>query len=129
MEEGVSFRILQARFALVQLPKGTELPVCPPGVEFWSITETADEISVICPESEVPVRPGLAVERAWRGIKVAGPLAFELKGILASLLVPLASAKICVFTLSTYDTDYIFVKDFDLDPTVQALVAAGHRLD
>lgn len=127
MGEGVEFTILDGRYAVVKLPKGTRAPLPPEGARLWSETITDEEISLICPEENVPLEPGLSVERTWRALKVTGPLDFELKGILASLLNPLADAGVGVFALSTYNTDYIFVKEFSLRKSVDALTAAGHR--
>jgi len=125
---GVEFRVLEGRFAIVQLPLSAAIPVAPTGAAFWSVTVTQEEISLVCLETDVPENPNLSVERAWRGLKVTGPLEFELKGILASLLNPLADASVSVFAVSTYHTDYIFVKEFLLETAVEALVAVGHRL-
>ncbi|HLI90742.1 MAG TPA: ACT domain-containing protein [Ktedonobacteraceae bacterium] len=76
---------------------------------FVSITCTADELSIVCPFSSVP--QDIHCERGWRAIKVQGPLDFSLTGILASLAVPLAEGGVSIFAVSTFDTDYILVKD------------------
>jgi hypothetical protein len=47
--------------------------------------------------------------------------------VLASLLVPLAQAGLPVFALSTFDTDYLLVKDTDRERVLAALRAAGHE--
>jgi hypothetical protein len=100
----------------------------PTGAVFWSMTVTKAEISVICLEGDEPRDSNFNVERAWKGLKVAGPLDFELKGILASLLNPLADAGVSVFALSTYDTDYLFVKEFDLEKSLNTLHGKGHAV-
>jgi hypothetical protein len=56
-------------------------------------------------------------------------LDFSLVGVLASLALPLAQAGVSIFTLSTYDTDYLLVRQVDLDRATQALIQAGHRLE
>ncbi|NBV02713.1 MAG: ACT domain-containing protein [Acidimicrobiia bacterium] len=61
-------------------------------------------------------------------MSVVGPLDFSLVGILESLLVPLAAEGVSVFTVSTFDTDHVLVRDEDLDATVSALRAAGHAV-
>jgi hypothetical protein len=68
----------------------------------------------------------LEVEGGWRALKVAGPLDFALTGVLASLAGPLAEAGISVFVVSTYDTDYVLIREVDLEAARAALVAAGH---
>jgi hypothetical protein len=57
---------------------------------------------------------------------VAGPLEFALVGVLASILEPLADAGIAVFVVSTFDTDYLMVKECDVEACAQALIRAGH---
>ncbi len=125
---GVEFRVLDGLFTIVKLPPGSPVPPVPAGATFWSATVTEEEVSLVCSEADVPENPDIYLERTWRCLKVAGPLEFELKGILASLLNPLADASISVFAISTYHTDYIFVKEFVLEKAVEALVGAGHRL-
>ena len=93
---------------------------------FSSITHTADELSVVCAESAVP--QGVQCERGWRAFKIEGPLDFALVGILASVAVPLAEAGVSIFAISTYETDYIMVKEKDVESAVRALVGAGHRV-
>ena len=89
------------------------------GGDFFSITRTQDELSVVCLEDKVP--QGLKVERGWRCLKVEGPLDFGLTGILSSLAKPLAEAKISIFAISTFDTDYIMVKKENLQRAVEVL--------
>ena len=86
---------------------------------FYSVTKTAEEVSLVCREESIPT--GFPVEKDFRLLKVEGPLDFSLTGVLSSLLKPLADAAIPVFTISTYDTDYILVKDGQLEQTLRAL--------
>jgi uncharacterized protein len=50
-----------------------------------------------------------------------------MTGVLASFLQPLAEAKIPIFAISTFDTDYVLVKHEDLERAQKALAAAGHQ--
>jgi hypothetical protein len=59
-------------------------------------------------------------------VKVEGQLDFALVGILASLTATLAAANVPVFVISTFDTDYILIKEPDLDRAIAALRSAGH---
>ncbi len=86
---------------------------------FYSLTVTADEISIVCQESIIPA--DCLVEKNFRGFKIEGPLDFSLTGILVSLLNPLADSGIAVFTISTFDTDYILVKEDSLEKAITAL--------
>ena len=68
------------------------------------------------------------MEPGWRCLRIVGPLAFDLVGVLASVTVPLAASGIGVFVLSTYDTDLVLVKDEDLDRAADVLGGSGHRV-
>ena len=68
------------------------------------------------------------MEPGWRALRIVGPLAFDLVGVIASVTVPLAAADVGVFVLSTFDTDLVLVKDEDLDRAIDVLGGAGHRV-
>ena len=91
------------------------------GKDFFSITKTQDELSVVCSEDKVP--QDVKAEKGWRCLKVEGPLDFGLTGILSSLTQPLAEAKISIFAISTFDTDYIMVKKENLQRAIEVLSA------
>jgi len=101
-------------------------PSPPAGTLVHSVTRTPDELSMVCIEGEEP--EGARVEPGWRALRIEGPLAFELVGVVASVAVPLAEAAVGVFILSTYDTDLVLVKVADLDRAVRSLRAAGHSV-
>jgi hypothetical protein len=71
---------------------------------------------------------GARVEPGWRALRIVGPLAFDLVGVVASVTVPLADADVGVFVVSTFDTDLVLVKGADLDVAFPALESAGHSL-
>jgi hypothetical protein len=94
--------------------------------EFVSITHTSDELSIVCAAENVP--PDVKADRGWRGLKVVGPLDLALTGILASLAHPLAEAKINLFAISTFETDYLLVTEYNLASACEALRQAGHMV-
>jgi NAD+ diphosphatase len=99
---------LPGRFAVARLPAGAEVPPwAASGGAFVSVTRTADELSITCPQDAVP--PDVRAERDLAALRVEGPLDFGLTGILAGLSAPLADAGIPVFAVATYDTDYLLV--------------------
>jgi len=115
------------RLAVCRLGPENEIPQwILRGGGFVSITRTADELSLLCAESAVP--QGIPCESGWRIFKIDGPLDFALTGILASVAQPLAEAGVSIFATSTYDTDYVMVKEPDIENAVRALEAAGHRV-
>ncbi len=108
MAPTLSIQVLDPKLAICRLAADAAVPDwCSKG-SFVSITRTPDELSLVCEEVQVPEE--LDAERNWRALKVKGPLDFSLTGILASLLNPLAKAAIPVFAISTYDTDYLLLK-------------------
>jgi putative acetyltransferase len=122
-------RVLPERLAVCRLPAGSPAPEWAAGQEagsFRSATWSPDETSIVCAESAVP--DGVRAERGWRALMVAGPLDFSMTGVLVALAKPLASAGISVFALSTYDTDYLMVKESVLSAAVEVLEADGHEV-
>jgi hypothetical protein len=114
-------------FAVCKLPAGSPLPPWATAADLFSVTRTPDELSVVCGQEAVP--QGVVCERGWRCLRVAGSMPFTLVGVLASLTAPVAKAGVGVFAFSTFDTDYLLVKEADLPRAVAALRAAGHLVD
>lgn len=107
-------------FAIVYLDPSSQVPswACERS-DFFSITKTVDELSIVC--SEVLVPRDVKAEKGWKGLKVEGPLDFSLTGILASLSLPLAEAKISIFAVSTFQTDYLLVKQENFQRATEIL--------
>lgn len=84
----------------------------------------------MCAADAVPARGlrQLRCDQPWRALQVEGPLDFNLVGVLASLLQPLRAARVPVFVLSTFDTDYVLVRSRHVDRAVDALRSAGFRV-
>ena len=91
-----------------------------------SITRTSDELSIVCAEAQVT--DDVKAERGWRSFKVEGPLDLSLTGILASLAGPLAGARINIFAVSTFDTDYVLIKEEMVRKAAEVLIRSGHRV-
>jgi len=104
--------------------------VCKPKVANWTdrpfhfLSRTDHELSLVCPTEDAPEACD-AREDGWRGMRVKGAMDFSLIGVLSRLSGALAVAGIPVFAISTYDTDYLFVKAADFYRAVDALRAAG----
>jgi hypothetical protein len=93
---------------------------------FLTVSRTADELSIMTVQRAVPA--GVRCERDYQAIRVRGPLSPNLVGILLSILKPLAEAEISILAVSTYDTDYVFVKTHHLPAALDALRRAGHQV-
>jgi hypothetical protein len=119
--------ILAEEMAICRLEPQSPLPDWATWSEFVNVSRTRNELSIVCGAERVP--SDVKADRGWRALQVAGPLAFSEIGILAALSGVLAEARVSVFAVSTYDTDYLLVKNDDLALARRALTDAGHSLD
>ncbi len=92
------------------------------------IAGTPEEKSLVCPTDLVPENVVIK-EDGWKGFFISGTLDFSLVGILAGISDVLAKEKIGIFVVSTYNTDYIFVKEENFLSAVSALKKAGYRIE
>lgn len=121
--------LLPERYAICRMPPDAAAPGQGGGPGIWSLTRTAEELSLVCAEDGLPTDADAPqISRGWRALRVAGTLDFSLIGVLAALAAPLADAGVSIFALSTYDTDYLLVRADDLERATAALEADGHRL-
>lgn len=117
--------LLPDQLAVCRLPADASPPEWVRG-RFTSITRTAQELSIVCDDSAVP--EDSRAERGWRAFMVEGPIPFEMTGVAAGLLTPLAEAQVSVFVISTFDTDYLLVKEAAIESASAALRHAGHEV-
>ena len=119
--------VLDELYAIVRLEPDADLPVWLRGGHFWSATRTDSELSLVCRAEDVP--RDASAERGFVAFEVAGPLDFSLTGVLSSLVTPLADEEIPLFVMSTFESDYLLVREHDLHRSVEALTSAGHSVD
>jgi uncharacterized protein len=91
-----------------------------------SVTRTGNELSIVCPLESVP--QDRKPETAWVCFALLGPFSFSEVGILDSFISPLAEHGIPIFALSTYDTDYVLVREPDANRAIEIVEKAGHQL-
>ncbi len=115
--------LLEPTFAVCRLAADAVLPAWALGGSLSSVTRTPRELSVVCEQSRVP--SGAQVEVGWRCLMVEGPLDFGQIGVLASLTAPLAASKVSVFAISTFDTDFLLVKQANLERALSSLGDSG----
>jgi uncharacterized protein len=130
MKPGQNFSVLPGTYAICRLAARAPLPAWA-GKAFTSITRTADELSIVCDEQRLPPDLDgldLRLARGWALLKLHGPFPLDAIGVLASVAKPLAEAKISLFAISTFDTDYILVKRTHVNEAIGALTRAGHTL-
>lgn len=134
MRPEIALALIEGTFSTCRLP--AKSPISPAfidetGEALISITRTRDELSVICPDSML--RPGVlpadaVIEPGWRALGVLGPLDFSLIGIMAGLTASLAAVKVSILAISTYDTDYVLVKEGALETALTALRESGYTI-
>lgn len=125
-ESVLTLSVLQDTFTICRLDKDAPLPDWALRGSFCSITRTAEELSIVCPQIHVP--EGTRCDEGWRCLRVEGSLSLSSTGILSSLATPLAQAGISIFAMSTYDTDYLMVKEKDLERAIVVLSQEGHQV-
>ncbi len=123
-ERSYELVVLQRRFAICRFGPSALVPGWVDGGAFWSVSRTPDELSIVCQESLIP--SGVTAERGFSCLKVVGPLEFSTVGVLASLTSALAAAGISLLAVSTFDTDYLLVRQTDLPDAIDTLRESGH---
>lgn len=118
--------LLSERFVISRLDAISPIPPWATQGPFFSVTRTGDELSVVTELSRVP--QGVESQPGWRVLKVHGPFVLTEIGVLASLTAPLAEAKISLFAVSTFDTDYLLVPFENLRAAIATLERAGHTI-
>ncbi|MEM9533562.1 MAG: ACT domain-containing protein [Pseudomonadota bacterium] len=118
----LKLNLMPDQLAVCRLPPDTPLPAWL-GSGWHSITRTAEELSIVCEAAHVPA--AVQCEKPWRAFVVQGPLDFSEVGILASLSWALADARISLFAVSTFDTDYLLVRAGEVEAAVQALATVA----
>ena len=95
--------------------------------EFYFIGKTDEELSLVCKTEDAPEKT-IEREDGWKGFRIQGVLDFSLIGILSKITGILAEHKIGIFAVSTYNTDYILVKEENFELSLEALESAGYNI-
>jgi hypothetical protein len=122
----LTLTVLPALLAICRLSADHDVPEWAMLGEFVSITHTNEELSIVCAAENVPT--DVKADRGWRALKVEGPFDLALTGVLASLANPLAEAHINLFVVSTFDTDYLLVKGYNLRQACEVLRQGGQHV-
>jgi hypothetical protein len=115
--------VLPERLSICRLDATAAVPVWAEQGTFVSITRTRDELTVICPEGHIT--PEIQASPGWRAFKLEGPFDLNLVGLLVAVAAPLAQAGVGILPVGTYDTDYVLVRETQLDAAVRALRFIG----
>ncbi|MDP9339269.1 MAG: ACT domain-containing protein [Acidobacteriota bacterium] len=125
-KHALTISVLPKLFSICKLAADTPVPPWAKGGGFLSITRTDAELSIVAEADVVPadLRPDID----WRVLKVHGPFDLSAVGVLTSLVAPLAHEGISIFTISTFDTDYLLIQSGQLQAAEAALRDAGHSI-
>lgn len=124
----LDFTILKGDYSIYRLEKDSAIPDWIYDSEFYSVTRTKDELSIVCKHVDLITDDKIKNDKHWRILKINGPLDLSLIGIIANVSCLLKENKISIFTISTYDTDYVFVKNRHLDKALTVLKNNGHKI-
>jgi uncharacterized protein len=120
--------LLKDTYTIYKFKSSSKTPGWIENSEFYSVTKTKDELSIVCKQMEVKLPSGGLADTNWRMIKIIGPLDLSLTGIIAEISGVLAESGVPLFTISTYHTDYFMVKDENLDKAILALKENGYQI-
>lgn len=116
---------IEYNITICKIQKESDLDLSKP---FYFIGKTDEELSLVCRTEDTPIN---TIERddGWKGFRIQGILDFSLVGILSKISAILAENKIGIFAVSTYNTDYIFVKQENFYRALEVLSEAGYIID
>lgn len=126
MTSHLTLRLIPDTLAVCRLEPDAAMPWWATVAPFFSVTRTADELSIICASSRVP--RGTDASYDWRALKLHGQFHHGLTGILESISAPLAHAEVSMLVVATFDTHYVLIRESQLPEATAALHAAGHRV-
>jgi uncharacterized protein len=124
MSHALKFSHLPGHYAVVRFAPDAPVPAWAAEGGFISITRTRDELSIVCAVENIP--PDVHFDPSWICLKLEGPFPFSQTGVLLSFIAPLSSNNVPIFTISTFDTDYVLIPQEHASRAVHLLRAAGH---
>ena len=122
----LKFRRIEGNFAVCQLSPTAPIPERIINQAFVSITRTAEELSIVCPQELVPGE--VKADRHWICLQLEGPFPFSQTGVLFSFIQPLSQSGVPIFAVATFNTDYVLIKQEFAGIAIAALREAGHEI-
>ena len=121
----LTLAILKKRYSIHRFAPDSTIPEMVLQSEFYTVSRTDEELSIVC-DSAIDLKAPRS-EKDWRIIKIVGPLDFSLTGVLAEISAVLAGVQVPIFALSTFDTDYILIRNDHIEEAKKALLQAGYH--
>lgn len=125
-ERRLKLQLLDPEFGIIRFDAYDKIPDWIFKLEFYSITRTETELTIVCPSYKIP--EPVDFDGGWKCLRVEGTFSFNEIGIIASLSNTLAQHGISIYVVSTYDTDYVSVKEKNINKTIEALQGQGHQV-
>lgn len=125
MSDSLTFRVHPESLAIARLAPDAAVPAWARG-GFVTVSRTPSELSIVCADAHVPA--GVTAERGRVMFGIEGVVPMTTVGLLAALCGALATRRVPVFAISTYDTDYLLVHRERFDEARAALESLGHRV-
>ncbi|HEX8876583.1 MAG TPA: ACT domain-containing protein [Phycisphaerales bacterium] len=122
----LSLRVVEGAYSFCRLDSAAPLPPWAQDTTLSIVLRSKKELSIVCPSRNVP--PAVRAVGPWKALVVDGVLDFDQVGIIASLAGPLAAAGISIAPVASFDTDYVFVREDDLERAIGVLREAGHTV-
>lgn len=119
----MTIEVLSGRYAVCKPKQTMQIPL---DAQFFSLTVTDNEISLVCEESQMP--QDCEAQKGYSAMRIAEVLDFSLTGVISKISGILAKARVSIFVVSTFDTDYILVKHTDLKRSVESLTSNGYQM-
>ena len=126
LDNKLTLKLLKDKYSVCRLDKNNEIPKWIFDEEIFSITKTEDELSIVCLQDKIS--NDIICEKDWKILKIEGPLDFSLIGILSKISTLMANNKISIFAISTYDTDYILIKEEFIDKAIEILKSNNYNI-
>lgn len=122
----LTLRVVEGVYSFCRLDGAAPLPPWAHDATLSIVLRSKSELSIVCPARNVP--PAVRAEGPWKALVVDAVLDFNQVGIIASLASPLAAAGISIAPVASFDTDYLFVRESDLERAIGVLREAGHTV-
>lgn len=120
----MKLKIIDKEFCICKIENITEIDFSD---EYVFVSKTDEELSVVCSKECVPENV-IVADNEWRAFRIVGVLDFSLTGILSKIATILADNKIGIFAVSTYNTDYVLIKDENFLRAINVLSKSGYEI-
>jgi hypothetical protein len=122
----LEFTVLKDLYSIYRLDKDYTKPEWADESDFYSLTRTNEELSVVCKHIDIKLPENALVDKYWRIFKIHGQIGLSQIGIIAHISDILRKGEISIFPIATYDTDYFLIKDNDIHKAIAVLENEGH---